>query len=52
MKHAGEAALNQIEHLLVELRRIPGLKEKKRAERATIESCSIVSSCGTVNRFE
>jgi hypothetical protein len=30
MKHAGEAALNQLENVLVELRRIPGLKEKKR----------------------
>jgi hypothetical protein len=30
MKHAGEAALNQLEDVLVELRRIPVLKEKKR----------------------
>jgi hypothetical protein len=30
MKHAGEAALNQLEDLLIELRRIPGLKEQKR----------------------
>jgi hypothetical protein len=30
MKHAGDAALNQLEDVIVELRRIPGLKEKKR----------------------
>jgi hypothetical protein len=30
MKHAGDAALNQLEDVLVELRRNPGLKEKKR----------------------
>jgi hypothetical protein len=30
VKHAGEAALNQLEEVLVELRRLPGLKEKKR----------------------
>jgi hypothetical protein len=30
MKHASEVALNQLEDLLVELRRIAGLKEKKR----------------------
>ena len=30
MKHAGEAALDQLEDLLLELRRIPGLREKKR----------------------
>jgi hypothetical protein len=30
MKHAGEAALDQLEDMLAELRRIAGLKEKKR----------------------
>jgi hypothetical protein len=30
MKHAGEAALDQVESLLVELRRFEGLRERKR----------------------
>ncbi len=30
MKHASEVTLDQLEDLLFELRRIPGLKEKKR----------------------
>jgi hypothetical protein len=30
LKHADEAALNQLEDVLAELRRIPRLKEKKR----------------------
>lgn len=30
MKHAGEAALNALEDLLVEIRRYDGLKERKR----------------------
>jgi|HubBroStandDraft_6_1064221.scaffolds.fasta_scaffold1385935_2 hypothetical protein len=35
MKHAGDAALNQLEDVLVELRRNPGLKEKKRGVNGT-----------------
>ncbi len=30
MKHAGEVALDALENLLVEIRKYPGLKEKKR----------------------
>lgn len=30
MKHAGEAALDQLEPILAELRKLPGLTEKKR----------------------
>jgi hypothetical protein len=30
MKHAGEAALDQVESLLVELRQLDGLRERKR----------------------
>lgn len=30
MKHAGEAALDQLESLLAQIRKIEGLKEKKR----------------------
>jgi len=30
MKHAGDASLDALENLLVEIRKYPGLKEKKR----------------------
>jgi hypothetical protein len=30
MKHAGEAALDQLEPILAELRKLPGLRERKR----------------------
>jgi hypothetical protein len=30
MRHAGEAALDELEPILVELRKLPGLRERKR----------------------